>query len=50
MFAMVSRGDLRLVLSKPGGQNLGGGSMLSDGRMPQPGGENRFAVEVRDLA
>jgi catechol 2,3-dioxygenase-like lactoylglutathione lyase family enzyme len=50
MFAMLSRGDLRLVLSQPGGQNLGGGSTLADGRKPEPGGWNRFAVEVADLA
>jgi catechol 2,3-dioxygenase-like lactoylglutathione lyase family enzyme len=50
MFAMLSRGDLRLVLSQPGGQNMGGGSTLADGREPEPGGWNRFAVEVTDLA
>jgi catechol 2,3-dioxygenase-like lactoylglutathione lyase family enzyme len=49
MFAMLSRGDLRLVLSAPGGQNVGGGSTLPDGRRPEPGGWNRFAVEVADL-
>ena len=48
-FAMLSRGDLRLVLSRPGGQAMGGGSQLVDGRMPEPGGWNRFAVEVDDL-
>jgi catechol 2,3-dioxygenase-like lactoylglutathione lyase family enzyme len=48
-FAMLSRGDLRLVLSVPAGQNVGGGSTLPDGRTPQPGGWNRFAVEVADL-
>ena len=50
MFAMLTRGDLRLVLSQPGGQALGGGSTLADGRTPQPGGWNRFAIEVTDLA
>ena len=50
MFAMLTRGDLRLVLSTPGGQNVGGGSTLPDGRTPEPGGWNRFAVEVSDLA
>jgi catechol 2,3-dioxygenase-like lactoylglutathione lyase family enzyme len=48
-FAMLSRGDLRLVLSVPGGQNVGGGSSLPDGRRPEPGGWNRFAIEVADL-
>jgi catechol 2,3-dioxygenase-like lactoylglutathione lyase family enzyme len=50
LFAMLSRGDLRLVLSQPGGQNIGGGSTLPDGTVPTPGGWNRFAVEVPDLA
>jgi catechol 2,3-dioxygenase-like lactoylglutathione lyase family enzyme len=49
IFAMLTRGDLRLVLSKPSGQNMGGGSELADGRMPEPGGWNRFTVEVDDL-
>jgi catechol 2,3-dioxygenase-like lactoylglutathione lyase family enzyme len=49
-FAMLRRGDLRLVLSRPGGQNVGGGSRTADGRMPEPGGWNRFAVEVEDVA
>jgi len=47
-FAMLTLGDLRLVLSKPGGP-MGGGSQLADGRLPTPGGWNRFAVEVADL-
>jgi catechol 2,3-dioxygenase-like lactoylglutathione lyase family enzyme len=48
-FAMLSRGDLRLVLSAPSGPNAGGGSSLPDGRTPEPGGWNRFAVQVDDL-
>jgi catechol 2,3-dioxygenase-like lactoylglutathione lyase family enzyme len=48
-FAMLSRGDLRLVLSAPGGPNTGGGSALPDGRTPEPGGWNRFAVQVDDI-
>lgn len=48
-FAMLNRGDLRLVLSQPGGQTIGGGSALVDGRVPQPGGWNRFAIEIPDL-
>jgi predicted enzyme related to lactoylglutathione lyase len=47
---MLSRGDLRLVLSAPGGPNTGGGSTLPDGRIPEPGGWNRFAVQVDDIA
>ena len=50
MFAMLTRGDLRLVLSQPGGQTMGGGSTLADGRTPEPGGWNRFAIEVDDLS
>jgi catechol 2,3-dioxygenase-like lactoylglutathione lyase family enzyme len=48
-FAMLSRGDLRLVLSAPGG-GPGGGQAMPDGRMPEPGGWNRFSLEVSDLA
>ncbi len=48
-FAMLSRGDLRLVLSAPAGQNIGGGSTLPDGRTPEPGGWNRFAIQVDDI-
>lgn len=47
-FAMLSRGDLRLVLSAPGGPG-GGGQAMPDGTMPQPGGWNRFSIEVHDL-
>ena len=47
-FAMVSRGDLRLVLSAPGG-GPGGGQAMSDGTLPSPGGWNRFSLEVSDL-
>jgi catechol 2,3-dioxygenase-like lactoylglutathione lyase family enzyme len=48
-FAMLSRGDLRLVLSAPGG-GPGGGQAMPDGTLPQPGGWNRFSIEVTDLA
>ena len=46
-FAMLYRGDLRLLLSVPGG--AGGGSVLPDGSVPAPGGWNRIAVQVDDL-
>jgi catechol 2,3-dioxygenase-like lactoylglutathione lyase family enzyme len=49
-FAMLSRGHLRLVLSAPSGPNTGGGSTLPDGRTPEPGGWNRFAVQVDDIS
>ena len=48
-FAMLSRGDLRLVLSAAGG-GPGGGQAMPDGRVPEPGGWNRFSIEVPDLA
>jgi len=48
-FAMLSRGDLRLVLSAPNPVG-GGGQAMPDGTMPEPGGWNRFAIEVDDLA
>ena len=47
-FAMLSRGDLRLVLSTPGG-GPGGGQAMPDGTLPQPGGWNRFQLEVDDI-
>ena len=47
-FAMLSRGDLRLVLSAPGG-GPGGGQAMPDGTLPSPGGWNRFSLEVDDL-
>ena len=48
-FAMLSRGDLRLVLSAAGG-GPGGGQAMPDGRLPEPGGWNLFSLEVADLA
>jgi catechol 2,3-dioxygenase-like lactoylglutathione lyase family enzyme len=48
-FAMLSRGDLRLVLSAPGGGPGGGGQAMPDGRVPEPGGWNRFQLEVDDI-
>src|SRR5437870_13865100 len=49
-FAMLARGDLRLVLSAPGGGPGGGGQAMPDGTLPQLGGWNRFQLEVPDLA
>jgi catechol 2,3-dioxygenase-like lactoylglutathione lyase family enzyme len=48
-FAMLVRGDLRLLLSLPGGGG-GAGQSVADGRRPEPGGWNRFQIEVDDLA
>jgi catechol 2,3-dioxygenase-like lactoylglutathione lyase family enzyme len=47
-FAMLSRGDLRLALSAPGG-GPGGGRSMPDGTVPEPGGWNRFQLEVEKL-
>lgn len=47
-FAMLSHGELRLVLSAPSG-GPGGGAAMPDGTLPQPGGWNRFSLEVDDL-
>lgn len=49
-FAMLSRGDLRLALSMPGSGPGGGGQAMPDGRLPEPGGWNRFQLEVSDVA
>jgi catechol 2,3-dioxygenase-like lactoylglutathione lyase family enzyme len=46
--AFYTRGDLRLVLSAPGG-GPGGGQAMPDGTLPTPGGWNRFSIEVADL-
>jgi catechol 2,3-dioxygenase-like lactoylglutathione lyase family enzyme len=48
-FAILSRGDLRLMVNAPGG---GGGAAqpMPDGRVPEPGGWNRIQLEVSDLA
>lgn len=48
-FAMLSHGDLRLVLSATGG-GPGGGQAMPDGTVPEPGGWNRFSLEVSNLA
>jgi catechol 2,3-dioxygenase-like lactoylglutathione lyase family enzyme len=47
-FAMLSRGDLRLVLSAPSPAG-GGGQSMPDGARPEPGGWNRFAIQVADI-
>ena len=47
-FAILSRGDLRLVLTAPGG-GPGGGQAMPDGTVPAPGGWNRFQLEVADI-
>lgn len=46
-FAMLARGDLRLLLNQPGAG--GAGQPMPDGRRPEPGGWNRIQLEVADL-
>lgn len=50
-FAMLSRGDLRLVLVSPvGADHRGGGSRpMPDGTPQTPGGWNRLMLEVSNL-
>ena|SRR5438093_219833 len=47
-FAMLSRGDLRLLLSTPTGPG-GAAQPMPDGRKPEPGGWNRIQLQVDDL-
>jgi catechol 2,3-dioxygenase-like lactoylglutathione lyase family enzyme len=47
-FAMLERGDLRLILSKPNPE-AGGGQAMSDGTKQEPGGWNRISIEVKDI-
>lgn len=46
-FAMLARGNLRLLLNAPGAG--GAGQAMPDGTMPSPGGWNRLQIEVDDL-
>jgi catechol 2,3-dioxygenase-like lactoylglutathione lyase family enzyme len=46
VFATVSRGDLRLLLSGPGSS---GSRQLPDGRQQEPGGWNRIVLYVDDI-
>jgi catechol 2,3-dioxygenase-like lactoylglutathione lyase family enzyme len=46
-FASVSRGDLQLLLNRPGAG--GAGQPMPDGQLPAPGGWNRIQIEVEDL-
>jgi catechol 2,3-dioxygenase-like lactoylglutathione lyase family enzyme len=47
-FAIVSNGNLRLLLSRPSGKG-GGGQVMPDGTPQVPGGWNRFQIECQDL-
>ena len=48
-FAMLSRGNLELVLSTPFGPG-GAAKPMPDGRRAEPGGWNRIIINVDDLA
>lgn len=47
-FAMLSRGNLELILSTPYGPG-GAAKPMSDGRKAEPGGWNRIIINVKDL-
>jgi catechol 2,3-dioxygenase-like lactoylglutathione lyase family enzyme len=47
-FAALSRGELRLLLNRPGAG--GAGQAMPDGTSPGSGGWNRFQIEVADIA
>lgn len=47
-FARLRMGNLQLLLNRPG--TGGAGQSMDDGRIPAPGGWNRFQIEVEDLA
>jgi predicted enzyme related to lactoylglutathione lyase len=46
-FASLSRGDLQLLLNRPGAG--GAGQAMSGGQTPAPGGWNRIQIDVEDL-
>ena len=46
-FASLSRGDLQLLLNRPGAG--GAGQAMHDGQSPQPGGWNRIQIEVENI-
>ena len=48
-FAIVSRGNLRLLLNPPTGPG-GAAQPMPDGRKPEPSGWNRIQLQVDDLA
>lgn len=46
-FAMLSRGNLHLLLNQPGAG--GAGQAMPDGAVPAPGGWNRIQIEVKNI-
>jgi catechol 2,3-dioxygenase-like lactoylglutathione lyase family enzyme len=47
-FAILSRGELRLLASAPSGPG-GASQPMPDGRRPEPGGWNRIQLQSEDL-
>ena len=47
-FAILSRNNLRLLLSRPNSRG-GGGQQMPDGTIQAPGGWNRIELDVNDL-
>lgn len=47
-FAMLAKGNLRLLLNAAGGPG-GASQPMPDGSLPEPGGWNRIQIEVEDL-
>jgi len=46
-FASLSRGDLQLLLNRPGAG--GAGQAMPAGQQPAPGGWNRIQIEIENL-
>ena len=46
-FAALKHGNLRLLLNAPGAG--GAGASMPDGSSPEPGGWNRFQIQVEEL-
>jgi catechol 2,3-dioxygenase-like lactoylglutathione lyase family enzyme len=46
-FAMLSKGNLRLLLNEPGAG--GAGQAMPDGTVPEPGGWNRMQLQTQDI-
>lgn len=46
-FAMLSKGNLRLLLNQPGAG--GAGQSMPDGTVPAPGGWNRIQLQTMDI-
>ena len=47
-FASLSKGDLQLLLNRPGAG--GAGQAMPNGQVPAPGGWNRIQIQVEDLS